>query len=162
MTNDKDDIIKHLEMIQGIINRMAANSFVLKGWSVTAGAALLALAVQTKNYSFMALVLIPVVAFWALDAYYLHRERLYRRLFDAVRIGLEQTPSGSASSSGQVLAAPVTLSKPASASVSPFCMDTTPYRADVNSWWRCLGTPVVSGVHGTVALVTALIAYFWR
>ena len=27
--------IKHLEMIQGVINRMAGNSFALKGWSVT-------------------------------------------------------------------------------------------------------------------------------
>jgi len=27
--------IKHLEMIQGVINRMASNSFALKGWAVT-------------------------------------------------------------------------------------------------------------------------------
>ena len=27
--------LKHLQMIQGIINRMASNSFALKGWSVT-------------------------------------------------------------------------------------------------------------------------------
>ncbi len=26
---------KHLEMIQGIINRMASNCFALKGWAVT-------------------------------------------------------------------------------------------------------------------------------
>lgn len=27
--------IRYLEMIQGIINRMAGNSFALKGWAVT-------------------------------------------------------------------------------------------------------------------------------
>ena len=27
--------IKHLEIIQGVINRMAGNSFALKGWAVT-------------------------------------------------------------------------------------------------------------------------------
>ena len=26
---------KHLEIIQGVINRMASNSFSLKGWAVT-------------------------------------------------------------------------------------------------------------------------------
>jgi len=26
--------LKHLEMLQGVINRMANNSFLLKGWSV--------------------------------------------------------------------------------------------------------------------------------
>ena len=27
--------IKYLEMIQNVINRMAKNSFLLKGWSIT-------------------------------------------------------------------------------------------------------------------------------
>ena len=27
--------LKHLEMIQAVINRMASNSFVFKGWSVS-------------------------------------------------------------------------------------------------------------------------------
>ena len=35
--------LKHLEMIQGIINRMASNSFALKGWSVTLVAGIFAL-----------------------------------------------------------------------------------------------------------------------
>jgi hypothetical protein len=34
---------KHLELIQAVISRMAGNSFLLKGWSVTLAAALLAL-----------------------------------------------------------------------------------------------------------------------
>lgn len=30
-----DNKLKHLELIQGVINRMASNSFKLKGWAVT-------------------------------------------------------------------------------------------------------------------------------
>ena len=30
-----DKKLKHLEMVQGVINRMASNSFMLKGWAVT-------------------------------------------------------------------------------------------------------------------------------
>jgi len=29
------NVIKHLEMLQVVISRMAANSFILKGWTVT-------------------------------------------------------------------------------------------------------------------------------
>ena len=36
--------LKHLELIQGIINRMASNSFALKGWAVTLVAGIFALA----------------------------------------------------------------------------------------------------------------------
>ena len=71
MGADKADVIKHLEMLQGVINRMAANSFVVKGWSVTLAAALAAFGAQSANQWFVAFGLIPVAAFWGLDAYYL-------------------------------------------------------------------------------------------
>lgn len=38
-----DNKIKHLEMIQSVINRMAAISFHIKGWSVVLVSALFAL-----------------------------------------------------------------------------------------------------------------------
>ena len=31
----KDRVIKHLEMLQGVINRLGHNSFLIKGWSLT-------------------------------------------------------------------------------------------------------------------------------
>ena len=43
-----DKKIKHLEMIQGVINRMASNSFLLKGWTVVLVSALFALAANDK------------------------------------------------------------------------------------------------------------------
>lgn len=36
-----DHKVSHLEMIQGVINRMAGNSFALKGWAVTLVAGIL-------------------------------------------------------------------------------------------------------------------------
>ena len=40
--------LKHLEMIQAVITRMAKNSFLLKGWSITLTAAIFALGTGTK------------------------------------------------------------------------------------------------------------------
>ncbi|MEN9503463.1 MAG: hypothetical protein RI964_2748 [Pseudomonadota bacterium] len=38
------DRLKHLEMLQQVITRMASNSFLIKGWSITLISALLAFA----------------------------------------------------------------------------------------------------------------------
>ena len=35
-----DDRVRHLELIQQVVSRMADHSFVLKGWSVTVAAVL--------------------------------------------------------------------------------------------------------------------------
>ena len=44
---------KHLEMIQGIVNRLANSSFLLKGWAVIIVAALFALAAKDTRASFL-------------------------------------------------------------------------------------------------------------
>lgn len=67
----------HLEMIQGVIARIAGNSFLLKGWSVTIAAALFALAARDSNSQFACIALLPSIVFWGLDAYYLRQERLF-------------------------------------------------------------------------------------
>jgi hypothetical protein len=77
--------LKHLEMIQLVISRMANNSFLLKGWSVTLTAAIFALAAKDADRSFFIVTLLPVIMFWGLDAYFLHQERLFRKLYDHVR-----------------------------------------------------------------------------
>ena len=77
--------IKHLEMIQGVINRMASNSFKLKGWAVTLAAGIFALASKEAEKQYYLVVYIPVLVFWVLDAYYLFQERLYRALYNEVR-----------------------------------------------------------------------------
>lgn len=77
--------IRHLEMIQGIINRMAANSFSLKGWAVTLVAGLMVLSDKNAEHSFFLIVYIPIIIFWFLDSYYLLQEKKYRGLYECVR-----------------------------------------------------------------------------
>lgn len=76
----------HMEMIQGIINRMANNSFLLKGWAVTLIAGIFVLADKNAEKSYFLVAYIPIIVFWFLDAYYLRMERLYRKLYDRVRL----------------------------------------------------------------------------
>lgn len=80
-----DNKIKHLEMVQGVIKRMAGNSFALKGWAVTLVAGIFVLAGKDTNKLYFLISYIPVIVFWFLDAYYLLEERLYRSLYEKVR-----------------------------------------------------------------------------
>ena len=77
--------IKHLEFIQGIINRMAGNSFLLKGWSVTLVVALLALTIKEVNPLYVFAALLPILIFWLLDGFFLWKERLFKDLYNEVR-----------------------------------------------------------------------------
>lgn len=75
----------HLAMIHGVINRLAQNSFLLKGWSVLLVSALLAVAASSSEDWILPVAFLPAVAFWGLDGYYLRQERLFRRLYDHAR-----------------------------------------------------------------------------
>lgn len=76
----------HIQMLQGVIARMASNSFMLKGWSVTLVSALFALAASETNHRFAALAYFPALTFWLLDGYFLDQERRFRGLYDKVRV----------------------------------------------------------------------------
>jgi len=78
--------IKHLEFIQSVVNRMAANSFLIKGWCITLVSALFALAAKDANVKYIIIAFIPVPVFWILDSYYLCQERLFRTLYDKIRV----------------------------------------------------------------------------
>ena len=80
----------HLEMLQGVINRMAGNSFKLKNWSVVLVSALFALAGNQKSPFFAAVAFLPALVFWGLDGYFLHQERLFRELYDKIRAKKEE------------------------------------------------------------------------
>lgn len=73
-------------MIQSVINRMANNSFLLKGWCVTIVSGLFAFASKDQDSNFVYIVYFPVIMFWFLDAYFLLVERKYRELYNKVRI----------------------------------------------------------------------------
>jgi hypothetical protein len=78
--------LKHLEFIQNTITRMANNSFLLKGWAITLVVAIFGL---NKNEIDIKIVLIATfltLMFWALDAYFLNQERIFRGRYDEVRV----------------------------------------------------------------------------
>lgn len=76
--------IKHLDLIQGVINRMASNSFVIKGWTVTLVSAIIFLADKNKNILAILISLIPIIMFWILDTFFLRFEQAYRNLYSQI------------------------------------------------------------------------------
>lgn len=82
-----EDQRKHLEMLQAVINRMAANSFQLKGWCVTlvTGVLFFSSTMTGEKQNLLFIALLPVAVFWILDGYFLWQERIFRRTFDIVR-----------------------------------------------------------------------------
>jgi hypothetical protein len=62
--NHKEDQAKHLELVQGIVTRMARNSFLLKGWTVTLVAAIFALTAKDSNINYSALAFLPALTLW--------------------------------------------------------------------------------------------------
>ena len=80
-----DKKLKHLEMLQAVISRMAKNSFLLKGWNVVLVSAIFVLASSESKSQIVFLAYLPSAAFWLLDGYFLRQERLFRKLYDKVR-----------------------------------------------------------------------------
>ena len=85
--SDKEQVIKHLEMIQNIITRLAHNSFLIKGWSMTILIAAMLLITKNVDHSQYIVLsfLIPIIFFGILDSYFLCNERQFRGLFNDVR-----------------------------------------------------------------------------
>lgn len=94
-----DQEIKHLELIQSAVNRLAANSFQMKGWMLTIVSALLGFFAESSNTKFVLVAILPVLVFWGLDAYYLQQERKFRGIYNDVvtpnkarKVGLFEMP----------------------------------------------------------------------
>ena len=85
--DNKAQVIKHLEIIQGVINRLGHDSFLVKSWSMTILVAGIAFVIKTEvKPSYIILTfLVPVIGFWILDSYFLWQERLFRKIYNKVR-----------------------------------------------------------------------------
>jgi hypothetical protein len=91
MINDTN-LHKEIDLIQGCINRMASNSFMLKGWTISLVAVVLALTEDRANPLFLlCCIFIPLLCFWYLDAFFLRTEKMYRKLYEWV---LEERKKG--------------------------------------------------------------------
>jgi hypothetical protein len=78
---DNSAITTHINLLQGIINRLANNSASCKTWCLTLVAAFLSLAGATHEPRIGTFAVIPIVVFGFLDATYLAQERAYRDLY---------------------------------------------------------------------------------
>lgn len=74
--------IKHIEMVEAIIERMARNSFQLKGWSMTLITLVGAISAQGSDKRFIVLAFIPNLGFWILDSFYLQQECTSQHILD--------------------------------------------------------------------------------
>lgn len=132
---------KHLELVQGVINRMASNSFMLKGWAVTLVAGIFVLAGKDTNELYFLVAYIPVIIFWGLDAYYLLQERLYRSLYNEVRQTDEDKIDFSLKATAQV------------------------FNSDSNCYWICLFSKTELWFYlplATVCTGIIIITHFWK
>ena len=120
----------HLAMIQGVVNRLAQNSFLLKGWSVLLVSALLAVAASSSEDWILPVAFLPAVAFWGLDGYYLRQERLFRRLYDHAREVDEPDVD--------------------------YGMDTGPFRA-TETWRRAALSRTLGIFHGTLVAAVVIV-----
>ncbi len=88
---DKDEQLhKELDLIQTVVTRMSQNSFKVKAWLIGVLGAMLAF---TKDELFAngdslgevlmmnGFLLLPILCFWYLDAFFLSTEKLYRELY---------------------------------------------------------------------------------
>lgn len=83
-----EDKKAYLSIIQEPIGRMSTASSVFKGFSATIVTGTAALSNSGIKTALIILIIIPVLAFAALDIYYLRTERLYRRLYNDVIEGI--------------------------------------------------------------------------
>jgi hypothetical protein len=129
---------KHLEFIQGAINRMASNLFLLKGWTITLIAALFALSAKDAMPIYFVIAYFPAFVFWALDGYFLMQERRFRSLYDHVR-------------------------KLDEAQID-FSMDTEPFKTQPrNTYWAAFSSPTLKTYYGSLIgiMILVMLAIMW-
>ena len=78
---DNPAVIAHINLLQGIITRLANNSASCKTWCLTLVGALLSLAGAVHVPEIVTFALIAVVIFGLLDTIYLAEETAYRDLY---------------------------------------------------------------------------------
>lgn len=119
-----DNLRKHLEFVQAVISRLSTDSFLMKGWALTVSTALYAYCAVHLLWQVALLGLLPPLAFWFLDGYFLRQERLYRHLYNEVRAG----------------------------TVDPFCMDARPY-SDRETWSKTILSVTLRTFYGFIIVV---------
>ncbi|MDA2936413.1 hypothetical protein MYX06_04315 [Patescibacteria group bacterium AH-259-L05] len=125
--------LKHLEFIQATIGRMATNSFIVKGWSITLVAILFTLSSTKINNGYIVVSFIPVLMFWILDGFFISRERSFRSLYNHVRkLKVDEVD---------------------------FLMDVSDFRKGRNNWFRSIFSGTVTIFYISL-IISMLIIYY--
>ena len=133
-----EDVVKHLEMLQPSVTRLAQNSFACKAWAVALVSAIFALVTNDGSCRLVLIALLPALVFWGLDAYYLRQERLVRRLYNVVR-----------------------RAHPDVRRAGAFSMDPEPYEhrhPNIAYWLQVCLSPTRISLYGAIVLVTLVFA----
>lgn len=125
--------MKHLEMIQGVILRMANNSASMKGLCITLVSATMAVGATTNQPLIALLAMMIALLFSVMDCFYLVLERRYRKLYDEVRRETEVLPD--------------------------FRMDVSG-RFQEGEAWQAYRSRSIAGMYLPVAVVSGLTAAF--
>ena len=128
MTDDSQNVVEHLKMVQGVVTRMAGNSAQMKTWAVSLVTAAFVFSGLSDDPHWLTGLggCVPVIAFWMMDARYLHLERCYIKLYEAIVTG---------------------------ASVVPFDLNYRPHAASVDSVWKVAWSWSVYTFYGTLLVV---------
>jgi hypothetical protein len=135
---EREVLHKEIDLIQACITRMANNSFLLKGWAISIIAVVLALADKAANPALLStILLIPLISFWYLDAFFLRTEKMYRKMYAWV---LEKRKENDDS----------------------FLYDLNPHRfkTEVESIWKVMWSITLKWFYGIPALLTLCVILF--
>lgn len=79
---ERENIHKHIDILQGIISRMASSSSNCKGYCISLVTGLLALDQIKVDANLHKIAFLPILAFGFLDCYYLYLERFFRNQYN--------------------------------------------------------------------------------
>jgi len=80
---DSASVHKYLDILQGVINRMAANCTGCKTWCLTLVSATVVIVADKSQPEYVWIAFAPLLLFCCLDAYYLTLERSFRNRYNA-------------------------------------------------------------------------------
>lgn len=80
-----EDKIAHLQMIQGVIDRMSTSAAIFKGFAATIVTGIAAISFTEVSAWILLIAFLPVGCFLLMDTYYLKLEKQYRILYEKVR-----------------------------------------------------------------------------
>jgi hypothetical protein len=139
---DKETLHKEIDLIQVVINRMASNSFMLKGWLISLIAVVLALSKDSLficNLIFVCSILcFPILIFWYLDAFFLHREKCYRALYEWV------------------------IKNRMSSNENIYSLDYRPFQKQVKSQFRIMFSQTIFPFYGLSLIILIIIILFLK